>query len=64
MKRATLDQETANFALERSIERPWFRSFITGLIIFNAVILGILTYRHSLPVGVVLALEMIDEGVC
>ncbi|MAU66332.1 ion transporter [Hyphomonas sp.] len=63
MKRATLDQETANFALERSIERPWFRSFITGLIIFNAVILGILTYRHSLPVGVVLALEMIDRGI-
>ena len=63
MKRATLDQETANFALERSIERPWFRSFITGLIIFNAVILGILTYRHSLPGGLVVALEMIDHGI-
>ena len=63
MKRATLDQDTSNFALERSIERPWFRSFITGLIIFNAAILGVLTYRHSLPVGVVLALEMIDRGI-
>ncbi len=63
MKRATLDQTTANFALERTVERPWFRSFITGLIIFNAVILGILTYRHSLPAELVLALEVMDHGI-
>ena len=44
MKRATLDQETANFALERSIERPWFRSFITGLIIFTR-------YLHCDPIS-------------
>lgn len=63
MKRATLDTETSNFALERSIERPWFRNFITGLIIFNAVVLGILTYRHSLPDDLVLSLEVIDLAV-
>ncbi|HPF23998.1 MAG TPA: ion transporter [Hyphomonas sp.] len=63
MKRATLDLNTSNFALERSIERPWFRSFITGLIIFNAAVLGLLTYRHSLPHGFVSALEMVDQAV-
>ena len=63
MTRATLDTETANFALEHSIERPWFRHFITGLIIFNAVILGVLTYRHSLPSEGVFALETVDQGI-
>ena len=63
MTRATLDTETSNFALERSIERPWFRHFITGLIIFNAIVLGILTYRHSLPHDLVVGLEAIDLAV-
>lgn len=63
MKRATLDLNSSNFALERSIERPWFRSFITGLIIFNAAVLGLLTYRHSLPHDIVSALEMVDQAV-
>ena len=63
MKRATLDVTTSNFALERSIERPWFRSFITGLIIFNAVILGILTYRHSLPAGLASTLGLMDQAI-
>ena len=63
MKRATLDTQTANFALERSIERPWFRSFITGLIIFNAIILGVLTYRRSLPHDLVVGLEAFDLAV-
>lgn len=63
MTRATLDTETSNFALERSIERPWFRHFITGLIIFNAIVLGILTYRHSLPHDLVISLEAIDLAV-
>ena len=60
MKRATLDTQTSNFALEHSIERPWFRSFITGLIIFNAFVLGVLTYRHSLPPELVAGLEAVD----
>ncbi|MBD3769956.1 MAG: ion transporter [Rhodobacterales bacterium] len=63
MKRATLDVTTSNFALERSIERPWFRSFITGLIIFNAVILGILTYGHSLPAGLASTLGLMDQAI-
>ncbi|MCA8901423.1 MAG: ion transporter [Hyphomonas sp.] len=63
MKRATLDTETANFALERAIERPWFRNFVTALIIFNAVILGVLTYRESLPHSLVFWLETIDQAV-
>ena len=48
MTRATLDIETSHSALEREIERPWFRHFITILIVINAVVLGILTYRESL----------------
>jgi voltage-gated sodium channel len=63
MKRATLDLSTSNFALERSVERPWFRSFITGLIIFNAAVLGLLTYRHSLPHELVSVLEVVDQAV-
>jgi len=63
MKRATLDSQTANFALERSIERPWFRSFITGLIIVNALVLGVLTYRDQLSPDVVMALEIFDQAV-
>ena len=63
MKRATLDSQTANFALERSIERPWFRSFITGLIIVNALVLGVLTYRDRLSHDVVMALEIFDHAV-
>ena len=63
MKRATLDTQTANFALERSIERPWFRNFITGLIIFNALILGVLTYRETLPHGLVAGLEGFDQAI-
>ena len=63
MKRATLDTQTSNFALERSIERPWFRHFITGLIIFNAAILGVLTYRRVLPGDLVIALEAADLAV-
>ena len=51
MKRATLDFETHNSALERVIERPWFRHLVIALIIVNAVILGVLTYRETLPAG-------------
>ncbi|MEZ5955388.1 MAG: ion transporter [Hyphomonas sp.] len=63
MKQATLDHETANSGLERAIERPWFRNFITGLIIFNAIILGVLTYQDSLPHGFVQVLEVVDHAV-
>ena len=63
MKRATLDTQTSNFALEHAVERPWFRHFITGLIIFNAIILGVLTYHQALPRDVVLTLETFDIAV-
>ncbi|MEQ9435269.1 MAG: ion transporter [Hyphomonas sp.] len=63
MTRATLDIETSHSALEREIERPWFRHFITILIVINAVVLGILTYRESLSPGLVRALEVFDIAV-
>lgn len=63
MKQATLDNETSNSVLEREIERPWFRNFITILIVINAVVLGILTYHASLPRGLVRALEVFDIAV-
>lgn len=63
MARATLDHETSNSALERAIERPWFVNLITGLIVFNAVILGILTYRRELPTDFVSTLEVLDHAI-
>lgn len=63
MTRATLDIETSHSVLEREIERPWFRHFITILIVINAVVLGILTYRESLSPGLVRALEVFDIAV-
>ncbi|MEH6408993.1 MAG: ion transporter [Hyphomonas sp.] len=63
MKQATLDNETSNSVLEREIERPWFRNFITILIVINAAVLGILTYHASLPPGLVRALEVFDVAV-
>ena len=47
MERATLDFDTSNSALEREIERPWFRHFIIILIVINAIVLGVLTYHES-----------------
>lgn len=63
MTQATLDTETSNSVLEREIERPWFRHFITILIIINAVVLGILTYHESLAPDFVRALEVFDIAV-
>ena len=63
MKRATLDFETHNSALERVIERPWFRHLVIALIIVNAVILGVLTYRETLPAGLVASLDAVDQTI-
>jgi voltage-gated sodium channel len=63
MERATLDFDTSNSALEREIERPWFRHFIIILIVINAVVLGVLTYHKSLPHDLVVALEIFDRAV-
>ena len=63
MKRATLDFETHNSALECVIERPWFRHLVIALIIVNAVILGVLTYRETLPAGLVVSLDAVDQTI-
>ncbi len=49
--------------LQRAVEQAWFRNFITGLIIVNAVILGVLTYRNTLPKDLVIGLEVFDQTV-
>ena len=63
MERATLDFDTSNSALEREIERPWFRHFIIILIVINAIVLGVLTYHESLSNDLVQALEVFDRAV-
>lgn len=63
MTRATLDIETHNSPLERMIERPWFRHMVITLIIVNAVILGVLTYRETLPPALVLSLDATDQAI-
>ena len=63
MPRATLDETTSNSTFEAAIESIWFRNFITGLIIINAIILGILTYEEYLSPGTVTALEVMDRAI-
>jgi voltage-gated sodium channel len=63
MARATLDNETSNSTIEAILERPSVRTGITALIIFNAVILGTLTYRESLSPDLVLLLESLDGAI-
>ena len=63
MARATLDETTSNSPLEAAIESRWFLNLITGLIILNAAILGILTYADSLPPTSVYWLEVMDRGI-
>lgn len=63
MTRATLELDTANSKLEAGIESIWFRNLITGLIIINAVILGVLTYSESLPRTAVHWLETMDQAI-
>ena len=53
MARATLDYETSNSAVEAFLELARVRTAITALIIFNAVVLGVLTYRDSMSPGIV-----------
>jgi voltage-gated sodium channel len=63
MARATLDYATSNSPIETFLERPVVRSGITLLIIVNAVILGMLTYRASLPDGTIRLLEFLDNAI-
>ena len=63
MSRATLDESTSHSKLEAAIESVSFRNLITGLIIINAIILGILTYEESLSPDTVNALQMMDHAI-
>ena len=63
MARATLDESTSNSTLEAAIESRWFLNLITGLIIINAAILGILTYAGALPPTSVYWLEIMDRAI-
>lgn len=63
MTKATLDVKTHNSRLEAAIESSWFRNVITSLIILNAVILGVLTYRASLSPLFVDVLDVIDRAI-
>jgi voltage-gated sodium channel len=63
MARATLDVETHNSAIEAFLERPSVRTGITTLIIINAIILGVLTYRDSLSPGVITLVEFLDNAI-
>lgn len=63
MTRATLDLETSFSRFETAIESAWFRHFVTGLIIINAIILGVLTYRDSLAPSTVYWLSFADQAI-
>lgn len=63
MPRATLDLETSTSAVEAFLERRIMRSIITSLIIVNALVLGLLTYRATLSPGLVSFLEFLDGAI-
>lgn len=63
MTQGTLDLETSNSRLEAAIEGLWFRNFITGLIVLNAIVLGVLTYSDELNPSFVMYLNYFDEAV-
>lgn len=63
MARATLDVKTSNSTLEAAIESSWFRNLITGLIILNALILGVLTYSDALSGATVRILQVMDHAI-
>ena len=63
MKQGTLDLNTSHSPLERAIEGKLFRNFITGLIIVNAIILGVLTYERQMSDGFVASLSWFDRAV-
>jgi voltage-gated sodium channel len=63
MPRATLDLNTSTSEVEKFLERPIMRTTITALIIANALVLGILTYRASFSPGAVALLEFLDNAI-
>lgn len=63
MARATLDESTSSSRLEAAIESTNFRNLITGLIIINAMILGVLTYEETLSPDTARALRLLDHAI-
>ena len=49
--------------LQDFVDSDGFRALVTTLIIVNAVVLGVLTYRSALPMPVVTGLEVIDRAI-
>ncbi|MEL6258799.1 MAG: ion transporter [Pseudomonadota bacterium] len=49
--------------LKQLIDAPWFTNSITALIIANAAILGVLTYRSDMPTGLADGLSFIDHAI-
>ena len=58
-----LDRSHSASALERFIETDLFRTTVITLIIINAVILGVLTYRDYMPETLVYVLRVIDHSI-
>ena len=52
-----------NGPLHGAVESAWFRNLITTLIIVNAIILGVLTYRASMAPETVTGLEILDRAI-
>ena len=46
--------------IESIVEHPRFLNFVTGVVIFNAILLGVLTYRDHLPAPLVSVLDVLD----
>lgn len=63
MPRATLDLHTSTSEVEAFLERPVVRSTITTLIIANALVLGLLTYRANFSPGTLTVLEFLDNAI-
>ncbi|WP_084420238.1 ion transporter [Henriciella litoralis] len=63
MARATLDERTSNSGFEAAIESSWFRNCVTTLIIINAIVLGVLTYRENINPLIVTVLEVLDRAI-
>ncbi len=63
MKQGTTDFATYNSRMEQAIESRLFRHFITVLIVLNAIVLGVLTYRAHLSTSFIAQLEWFDRAV-
>ncbi len=50
-------------SLTAVIESRWFTHSVTGLIVLNAVILGILTYESRMPADAAATLHLIDAAI-